>query len=83
MITIPTAENFIINKLDETQPNENRPQTPKQVEEWMIEFAKMHVTKALKCAAKASESFDFSGDEDLFQMNQVNVLTAYNLDNIE
>ena len=48
----------------------------------MIEFAKMHVTEALKCAAKASESFDFSEEDELFKMNQENILTAYDLDNV-
>ena len=50
--------------------------------EMMIEFAKLHVEEALKCAAKASESFDFSEEDDLFKMNQENILTAYDLDNI-
>ena len=52
MKTIPPAEIFIINKLQETQPNSNKPPTPKQVEEWMIEFAKMHVIEALKLASE-------------------------------
>lgn len=34
-----TAENFLINKLNETQPNENRPPTPNEVEKWLVEFA--------------------------------------------
>ena len=52
MRTIPPAETFIINKLDEIQPNQNRHPTPKQVEEWLIEFAKMHVKEALKQASE-------------------------------
>ncbi|HWR93899.1 MAG TPA: hypothetical protein VN192_01715 [Flavobacterium sp.] len=50
--------------------------------EMMIEFAKLHVKQALKCAAKASESFDFSEEDELFKMNQENILTAYDLDNV-
>jgi hypothetical protein len=51
MEKIPKAETFIINKLEEKYPNENRPPSPKDVEEWLIEFAKMHVTEALKKAS--------------------------------
>jgi hypothetical protein len=77
MRTIPPAETFIINKLDETQPNENRPPTPKQVEEWMIEFAKMHVTEALKMANKKAKNSHI--DEIIEDV----VLTAYDLDDVE
>ena len=66
MKTIPPAETFIINKLNDTQPNENKPPTPKQVEEWMIEFAKMHVNEALKQTYIKAES----------------ILTTYPLDGI-
>jgi len=52
MKTIPPVSVFLINKLEETQPKENRPPTPKEVELWMIEFAKMHVTEALKQASE-------------------------------
>ena len=72
MRTIPPAETFIINKLDETQPNENRPPTPKQVEEWMIEFAKLHLEEFKKIALK---KFDHS-------TNLIRTLDAYSLDNV-
>ena len=86
---ITSAENFIINKLNETQPNENRPPTPKQVEEWMIEFAKMHVTEALK---KASEkvTMKLRGDVqeldvnyDCMEVDKNSILNAYDLDDVE
>ena len=72
MRTIPTAEDFIIKKLDETQPNENRPPTPKEVEEWMIEFAKMHLEEFKKTALK---KFDHS-------TNLIRTLDAYSSDNV-
>lgn len=81
MRKIPPAETFIINKLNETQPNSNKPPTPKQVEEWMIEFAKMHVTEALKQASeKARTPYDSDGDAIL---DKNSILNAYNLDNVE
>ena len=52
MNTIPTAEEFLLNKLDETQPDSNRPPTPKEVEVWLIEFARLHVNEALSEANK-------------------------------
>ncbi len=77
MRTIPPAETFIINKLDETQPNSNKPPTPKDVEGWLIEFAKMHVVEALTIAnEKAKNSHIDEIIEDV-------VLTAYDLDNVE
>ena len=46
MKTIPPAETFIINKMKHYPSG--TPPTPKDVEEWLIEFAKMHVEEALK-----------------------------------
>jgi len=89
MRTIPPAETFIINKLDETQPNENRPPTPKQVEEWMIEFSKMHVTEALKQASE-KVTMKLRGDvneldmsDDWMEVDKNSILNAYDLDNVE
>jgi hypothetical protein len=84
MRTIPPAETFIINKLDETQPNDNRPPTPKQVEEWMIEFAKMHVTEALKKANENTKTGvrDTCGDIQSHLVEKY-ILNAYSLDNVE
>jgi len=86
MRTIPPAETFIINKLDETQPNSNKPPTPKQVEEWMIEFAKMHVTEALKEAketllVKAYCNICNSGSEIDFL--ESSILDSYPLHRVE
>jgi hypothetical protein len=44
--TIPPAETFIINKM-RSYPD-GTPPTPQDVKEWLIEFAKIHVTEALK-----------------------------------
>lgn len=84
--TIPSAEIFLINKLNETQPDANRPPTPRQVEEWMIEFAKMHVTEALKEAEQnihinATCNICCSSAEIGFNENPI--VNAYPLERIE
>ena len=84
--TIPSAEIFIINKLDEIQPNSNKLPTPKQVEDWLIEFAKIHVTEALKQAketllVKAYCNICNSGSEIDFLENSI--LDSYPLHLIE
>jgi hypothetical protein len=89
MRTIPPAETFIINKLDETQPNENRPPTPKQVEEWMIDFAKMHVTEALKQASEKvtmrlrDDVHELDMNDDWMEVDKNSILNAYDLDDVE
>lgn len=81
MRTIPPAETFIINELDKTQSNSNKPPTPKQVEECMIEFAKMHVTEALKQASEKAE-IENDWDNQKGNISKDSILTAYPLDNI-
>lgn len=83
MKTIPPAETFIVNKLEETQPNSNKPPTPKQVGEWMIEFAKLHVTQALKQASKKATAYQLCKDDDPIIISENSILTAYSLDDIE
>lgn len=89
MRTIPPAETFIINKLDETQPNENRPPTPKQVEEWMIEFAKMHVTEALKQASEKvtmklrDDVHELDMNDDWMEVDKNSILNSYPLYDVE
>ena len=85
MRTIPPAETFIINKLNETQPDENRPPKPKEVEEWMIEFAKMHVTEALKQASKKASIFKNSNSGSFLDagISKDSILLAYDLNNVE
>jgi hypothetical protein len=75
-----TAENFLLHKVREInykQPN------PKQVEEWLIEFAKIHVSEALKKANENTKTgvTDSCGDirADLVKKN---ILNAYPLNNI-
>lgn len=77
MKIIPPAETFIINKLEEKYPNENRPPTPKDVEDWMIEFAKLHTKEALKLANEKAKN---SGVDEI--INDC-ILTSYGLENIE
>lgn len=83
MRTIPPAKTFIIKKLDETQPNSNKPPTPKQVEEWMIEFAKLHVNEALKKASKKAIAYQLCNDDDPIIVSENSILTAYSLDDVE
>ena len=78
---IPTAEIFIINKLDKAYPNENKPPTPKQVEEWMIEFAKMHVEATLKAAAENASAYVSTDDEPT--VSKGSIFSAYRLSNIK
>jgi hypothetical protein len=56
--TTPTAENFIINKLNETQTNLNTPPSAKEVEEWMIEFTKIHLSEAFEQISKKFKNAD-------------------------
>lgn len=89
MKTIPTAQIFLINKLNETQPNENRLPTPKQVEEWMIDFAKMHVSEALKQASekvtmKLRNDFqELDMNDDWQEVDVKSILNAYDSENVE
>jgi len=76
-----TAEDFLLNKvrgINYKQPN------PKQVEEWLIQFAKIHVTEALKKANENTKTGvrDACGDirADLVEKY---ILNAYSLDNVE
>jgi hypothetical protein len=45
--TKPNAEDFLLHKLNETQPDTNHPPTPEQVIQWMGEFASINVEEAL------------------------------------
>lgn len=88
MKTILPAEIFIINKLEETQPNSNKLPTPKQVEEWMIEFAKMHVTEALNKASEKAKTYDIHNEScgdlecKVTLISRASILKAYSLDNV-
>ncbi len=53
---IPPAETFILNKKQELEFN--IAPTPKQVEEWLIEFAKLHVAEAIEKASKGFKNAD-------------------------
>lgn len=84
--TIPSAEVFIINKLDETQPNSNKPPTHKQVEEWMIEFAKMHVAEALKEAKETlyvEAGCNICNSTDEIYFNSESITNSYPLHRVE
>jgi len=78
-----TAEDFLLNKvrgINYKQPNQ------KQVEEWLIQFAKIHVTEALKEVEQsihinATCNICCSGSEIGFNENPI--ANAYPLERIE
>ena len=76
-----TAENFLLNEVRAI--NYKQP-APKQVEQWMIAFAKMHVAKALSEANKNTKTgvTDSCGDirADLVEKY---ILSSYDLNNIK
>jgi hypothetical protein len=57
-------------------------------EEWMIEFAKMHVTEALKQASEKDtmtprdDVHELDMNADWMEVDKKSILTAYSLDNI-
>jgi len=77
MEKIPTAEEFISGK----------PLGFSDVEYWLTEFAKLHVTAALKAAAAAAdvtaESYQSSQEGSTCEIDTETILSAYPLTNIE
>ena len=77
MSTIPTAREFILQNRDRFEKI--------SVDQWLIEFAKLHVGPALKAAYNNSECVNkakFSGDQN-WQVDEDSILNAYPLDNIK
>jgi hypothetical protein len=75
------AEVFIINKMEYF--TNGTPPSPKDVEEWLIEFAKIHVIEALKIASEEMRIKAISNDEGTYVVrDKDSVLKAYSLDNI-
>lgn len=75
-----TAEDFLLNKVRGIvykQPNH------KQVEEWLIEFAKMHITEALKKAYFNHKINTINGhNQPIIELDEDSILKAYPLDNV-
>ena len=69
-----TAENYIVNKA-----KSGIPPTPSQVECWIIEFAKMHVSEALK---QANLTVHHAIVNDLL-ISENTIINAYPLENIK
>jgi len=69
-LIIPPAETFILNKKQELEFN--IAPTPKQVEEWMIEFTKLHLEESFKQISKKFKNPD----------NIRTILKTYSLDNV-
>jgi len=76
---IPTAEKFIEEKYSDVPGELN------DITDLMIEFAKFHVTEALKKAAEKAEiNCDCDGDEWCKgKINKNSILKSYDLDNIK
>ena len=79
-----TATELIINKF----PNHNWIFVLKNIEEFMIEFAKMHVQEALRLSsAEAEVEHEFSNPYDSNSeytiVNKESILNAYPLENIK
>lgn len=88
-----TATEFIKNKF----PNHDGIFVLKNIEEFMIEFAKMHVQEALKQASEKAYAqgkgsslttkssnfyYTFAGNIGKIEMNKDSILNAYPLENI-
>lgn len=77
-----TAIEFIENKF----PNNNGVFVLRNIEEFMIEFAQMHVTEALKQASEKAHHYHIStwkcgGVQP--EVNKDSILNAYHLTNIK
>ncbi len=73
-----TAIEFIENKF----PNNNGVFVLRNIEEFMIEFAKMHVKEALKQASEKAQTECDEGGETGF-VDEDSILNAYPLDKIK
>jgi hypothetical protein len=79
-----TAIELIANKF----PNNNGVFVLRNIEEFMIEFAKMHVTEALRIASeKAKIQYNYSGNtgSEFYDeyVDKDSILNAYPLDKIK
>ena len=78
-----TATEFIKSKF----PNHNGVFVLKNIEEFMIEFAKMHVQEALRLASEEAEvehelSNPYDPNSGYEIVNKHSILNAYSLENI-
>ena len=67
----PTAKEFLLGNADRFQRT--------SPDEWMIEFAKLHVEAALKAASELEETDGTEG----YKIYPDSILTAYPLENIK
>lgn len=77
MSNIPTAKEFIFKNKDRFQGL--------SVDEWLIEFAKLHVEEALKAAVKDAYIEDFGSMQEgtTCIIDEDSILNAYPLNNIK
>lgn len=71
-----TAEEFMIQKFSSI------PTELEDIEDLMIEFAKLHVQEALKAAHKNSNLY-LNPDTNEFEVDTFSILNAYPLSNIK
>lgn len=76
MEKLPTAEGFL-------PKNENGKYSRNEVETAMIEFAKLHVTQALKQASENAYYRDSDGFILRSEENRKSILNSYQLNNIK
>jgi hypothetical protein len=74
MEKIPTAKKFLENLIEENNHDSNI-----DLEDALIEFAKMHVETALK---EASEMADLTDNGRFPYVDKTSILNSYSLDNI-
>jgi hypothetical protein len=76
MEKLPTAEEFLLNELNK--------ETPKSIQDVLIEFAKLHVEAALKQASeKADVIFEGAGHSADAYVDKKSILNSYPLTNIK
>lgn len=77
MTNIPTAEDFILQKVQEG----NYHRIPIEVESWLIEFAKIHCSEQSRTISEKAKILVISEYE--ITVDKESILTAYPLENIK
>lgn len=78
MNKIPTAEEFLKKNIDYVLEIDAK----NDVEEAMIEFAKLHVEAALKAASEDAHTKDVPYTDDV-EVDKDSILNSYSIDNIK
>ena len=78
MSKIPTAEEFLRKNIDYVLEKDCK----EDVENAMIEFAKLHVEAALKAASENANTKDVPFTDDV-EVDEDSILNSYSTDNIK